>query len=420
LNNKYKNLLIISVLAAIASILFGTFGNFIALGLGIWLINKKEINYFPLLVLICAFLSTAYILYLLMVLLCLSNITYFKIYKLSLLFKYYLLLVLFIFCFSIFKFFTTIDNFGKSINDYSFVLALAPFFYGIILTKSQLKSLNWQNLLNVMFIILLLNAIFKIIKIDFSSTRLVFFIIPLLLLLIIKNINNLKKLKIISFSLITLLVTINGLTFTLIFTALISLIFLNNRLLKSSLSIKILLLYTFFIPCYAVINYEKLDFSDYTDMKISDISNVDDLKGKVGMKLIEDRGVIWRAAWFSIANDLKIWPSIEKQKLIIQGKTNKEQDWDYHSHNLFLESLLSLGFVLGISTYSIFIYINIISFKVLNKVKKNSLESTFIILAIVSNIIGGMSGIFPFSSEFSILSIGILGISIGLNKNPNK
>ena len=300
----------------LAGLLQGTAGNVLTLGLGIYLVSKKDIRYFPLIVLITAFLSTAYILYIQMFLICLSNFRFIKSKKLlSSLVLYSVMVVLFFFFFL--KKYLNVDiSIGLAVTDYSFIIAIAPFFYGIVITKDRSESIDWKKLYNVMIIILLINIIIKALQPESSSTRMIFYIIPFLFVQVLANLTSIKARVITVLSALFLFFILDGLTFTLIITGVLSLILIFKSFISSS-AVIILILLTLFIPYYAIINFDKVDYSKYTYMKMSDINTTEDLQGRIGMKLFEDRAVIWNSSWININTNLKMWPTLKKDILIL-------------------------------------------------------------------------------------------------------
>lgn len=415
MNNNYPLLLLLSILLVIASVFGGVAGKGIALAFGVWLVHQKKVEYFPLILLSTAFLSTAYILYFQMFLLTLTNYKIIKYYKQTTLFKVFVMMMGAFTIFSMIKFNETDNNLGNSLESYSFVLAIAPFFYALILRGNYNIKVFFRRLFYTLVFILLLNIIFKELNPEFTSTRLVFYIFPFLLVMIISHIieKNIPKLI---FLIFLLIISLQGTTFTIILTALMVLLFLY---ISKFLTLKKLLPILFFlIPINAIVNFKSVDYSQYGDLKMMEINNYDDLKNRLGMKLYEDRAPIWFAAWQTIVNNPHLQPPLDPPKFTIEVRGNKETEWDYHSHNLFLESILRLGWIVGSLVSIVFIVINMKAFNYLN-FTKNKFILSFFLTAIMSNLVGSQTGIFPLLLDFAFFSMGLIGLLVVFkNHNP--
>ena len=415
MKNNYTLLLVFSVFLVFVSVFGGVAGKGAAVAFGMWLVHKRKVEYFPLIVLSTAFLSTAYILYLQMFLLTLSNYKIVKPYKQTTLFYLFVMMMGAFIIYSMIKFIVTDNNLGKSLESYSFVLAMAPFFYAFILKGDVDFKLFFKRLFSVLVFILLLNVILKELSPKFTSTRLVFYIVPFLFVLIILNLRE-KNISHLFFSILALVFAGHGVTFTLLFTALLSVLYLYTS--KFLTLKKLLPILFFFIPVTAIINFENIDYSQYSDLKMEEINSYDDFKNRLGMKLYEDRAPIWLAAWQNIVNNPQFQPPLNPPSYLIEGRSNKETEWEYHSHNLFLESILKLGQILGLLVSVVFLVINIKAFNNLNFTENRFIES-FFITAIISNLIASQSGVFPLLLDYAFFSMGLIGLLVVFkNKKP--
>ncbi len=411
MKNSYPLLLTISILCVIASVFLGVAGKGVALVFGLWLVHQRKVDYFPFIVLITAFLSTAYILYLQMFLLSVLNYNTIKSFKQTKLFNLFIgLMGAFIF-YSTNKYLLSANGLGKSLESYSFVLALAPFFYAMILKGSYDAKAMFRRLFYVLIIIIALSTLFKYLSVDFVSTRLVFFIIPFLFVQIFLHISEKKK-DILFVSILVFFATAQLGTFTLLFTALLSLLFVyTSRLIGLKKLTPILL---FLIPIIAIINYDKADYSRFKYLEMSEVSSLDDFNDRLSLKLFQDRAPIWSAAWHAVYTTPEIEPPLEPKKYNIQTDGNNNVEWDYHSHNLFLEAIIRLGWVIGLLVSLVFLVINLSSFDRLDFHQDRILKSLFI-TGIISNVVGSQSGIFPLLLDYTFFSLGLLGILVVLN-----
>ncbi len=421
-NSEHLGYLALSIISAILSIYAGTAGKFASLILGVWFISKKDFNYFPYITIITSFLSTGYIMYLQMFVICLLNLKKIRERGLGGVFFIYMLMVITFLFFSVIKFINTDVNLGKSMTDYIFILTLSPFFYGMVIINPNMEYKNeWEKLYLALLVITLINILGFLTIPFFEYSRLLFFIIPYLFLYILLNIYKPSNLKLLIFTIGVLLMMIiwDGLTFTVIFTALMSVLLFKQK--SKSFFIPILLIvFVFFVPFFAINNSVTLDFTEYEEMEITDIKNWDDLKGRVGMKLIEDRAPIWTAAWIEINKNLTLLPPLEKYKLYIEQKSNiGEREWEFHSHNLFLESLLRLGLILGILVFILFLYYNFLSFKSVNNSNLGFWAKSFVLVAITTNFMGSMTGIFTLLLDYTFLPLSIMGGYLVIKKRHN-
>lgn len=415
LKNNYSLLLVFSVFLVFASVFGGVAGKGVALAFGMWLVHQRKVEYFPLVILSTAFLSTAYILYLQMFLLTLLNYKIIRYYRQTTLFNFFIIMMVAFVIYSLIKFIETDNNLGRSLESYSFVLAMAPFFYALILKGYVERKLFFKRLFYALVFIILLNGVFKELSQEFISSRLVFYIIPFFFVQIILNLKE-KNFTQLVLSILLFVFVGQGVTFTLLFTALLTILFLyTSKFLTLKKMVPILL---FLIPVNAIVNFESVDYSMYRDLKMEEISNYDDMKNRIGMKLYEDRAPIWIAAWQTIVNNPQLQPPQDLPTFTIEGRSNKEVEWEHHSHNLFLESILRLGWILGLLVLIVFLVINIKAFNHLN-FTENKFIGSFFITAIISNLIGSQSGVFPLLLDYAFFSMGLIGLLVVFkNNNP--
>ena len=415
LKNKYSLLLVFSVFLLFASVFGGVAGKGVALAFGMWLVHQRKVEYFPLVILSTAFLSTAYILYLQMFLLTLLNYKIIRSYRQTTLFNFFIIMMVAFVIYSLIKFIETDNNLGRSLESYSFVLAMAPFFYVMILRGNYGFKVFFERLFYVLIFILFLNVIFKELFPEFTSTRLIFYIIPLLFVQIILHLKDRSIFKMF-LSILALGTAFQGATFTLLFTGILILLFLYTSKFSNLKKIAPILL--FLIPISAIVNFKSVDYSKYRDLKMEEINNYDDLKNRIGMKLYEDRAPIWIAAWQTIVNNPQLQPPQDPPTYTIEGRSSKEVEWEHHSHNLYLESILRLGWILGLLVSIVFLVINMKAFNHLN-FTENKFVGSFFITAIFANLIGSQSGVFPLLLDYAFFSMGLLGLLVVYkNNNP--
>jgi len=411
MNRDYQILLFLTIFASLVTSIWGVTGNAIALGLGFWLISTKNIKYIPLLIIITSFLSTSYVLYIYMLFVTIRSYNNLSIKGLGRLFFVFSLMVITVLFFAFVKLQTTDVNIGTSLKDYIFILALSPFFFGAaIFTKKADYDVDWDRIFESLIIIGILNVLIPFINPSFVQSRLVFLIIPFLFTYIFINFFDLSQIKKVLSSGLLLLYYLGsgGTTFTLVFSAFISIVIIRGKF-KSAIIPFLLFLVVFYVPIYAINYSETLDFTEFTDLGMSDIKTLDDFNGRLGMKLIEDRGPIWTSAWDYLKENFSILPPIDKYKLFIKSKMHSETEWEFHSHNLVLESFLNLGLILGFLVLIYFFYINFNSIKGFNDKSLKPIAKLFIIVSVVSNIVGSMSGIFPLLTDYSFLPFFIMG-----------
>lgn len=409
MNRNYLVLLIITIFASLVTAFWGTLGNAIALSLGFWFISTKNIKYIPLLVMITSFLSTSYVIYIYMLLVCLGNYNVLQKKGLGKILIIYTVMVITVLFFAFVKLQTTDVNIGNSLKDYVFTLALSPFFYGALIFNKK-TDFEWDRIFEIIILISILNIIIPLFNSTFVMSRLVFLIIPFLFTYVFINLSDLSQIKkVIGASLLLLYILgSGGSTFTLVFSAIISILIIRGKF-KSAIIPFLLFLIVFYVPIYAINNSEQLDFTAFLDLEMSDIKTFDDFNGRLGMKLIEDRGPIWTSAWDYLKENISILPPLDKYKLFIKSKLNAETEWEFHSHNLVLESFLNLGLILGFFVLIFFFYVNFNSIKGVNNQQLKPIAKMFIIVSVVSNIVGSMSGIFPLLTDYSFLPFVVMG-----------
>ena len=359
---------------------------------------------------ITSFLSTSYVIYIYMLYVCLRNYNVLQKKGLGNVLIVYTMMVITVLFFAFVKLQTTDVNIGNSLKDYVFTLALSPFFYGaLIFNKKTDFDFDWDRIFEIILLIAILN-ILLLFNPTFVMSRLVFLIIPFLFTYIFINFTDLSQIKkVISASLLLLyFLASGGSTFTLVFSAFISILIIRGKF-KSAIIPFLLFLVVFYVPIYAISYSEQLDFTAFIDLEMSDIKTLDDFNGRLGMKLIEDRGPIWTSAWDYLNENVSILPPLDKYKLFIKSKLNTETEWEFHSHNLVLESFLNLGVVIGFLVLIFFFYIHFNSIKGLNKQQLKPIAKLFIIVSVVSNIVGSMSGIFPLLTDYSFLPFVVMG-----------
>lgn len=418
-NKKAYIHLIISVIL-IPFIIYGDdLMKYIILAYTAYLVIKMNAESLPALAIISSYLSSFYLIYFLFIII---SILKFKKIK-SVNFHVYLIILLIflplVLVYSFFQMYVFGKSIGVSFNQFGLYLSMFSFFYGIIISGTLNKNIINTSIYALIILYLLNYA--NIFYVDFSFNRLTFFVIPFFVAYLGYYFYHKKKmlykgfLLICSFGVLATAI-ITNLTFTIYLTSIFSLLIVifyyknKHRVIKNISGVYAFIL-IFVMMIYSLATFREYDFSDYDRNNLTEINLFEDIRIKAQMKLFDDRAPIWSSVWNNIVNNPNLLPPFEIGTIQIVRTGEEDKEFDYHSHNLYLEFLRTNGIVMGFGETIIFVMMILSSRRLL--IVKNVYPLLIILTstAISTMIIGGMTGIYVLISTFAPFVFTILGIS---------
>jgi hypothetical protein len=321
----------------------------------------------------------------------------------------------------IYRYYELSIGFSLSFVPIMFYFGLFPFFYGILIAERISKS-TWTAIYLVLGFALLLDMS----NIFVSTIRIIFFSLPALITILIvprfgggTRIKNSLKI----FGVLVLLfysIVYGSTTFTILGTIGYSILLVLIRKLKFNkvtylLTSKWALAISILAVIIIINNEGKYSFSGIKSQQINPkvdwkISSFADFKQRIASKTFEDRAPIWLGAWKSVMRKENILPPIKKSTFKVSYTSGHIVDINFGAHNIYLEILRNYGLVLGTIICLAYIFILIKTGKILTlrQVNPYLISTTSTIIAI--GIIGGMTGVYPLLSSFSLLMFGLAGI----------
>lgn len=219
-----------------------------------------------------------------------------------------------------------------------------------------------------------------------------------------------------------------GTTFTLIATVCLSVLYLLiakhfSRLL--CLVTPVLLLPLFTIWMFNTMDkwyiYERGHGSSisYSEIKVRDWES---LKYKLFRKTMTDRAPVWYASWQAVQKQFErdpIWVDVMPTfgEFIVDGNMNKESrevTLEIAAHNMLLEMLRLYGLWGGLGIYLVFIILP--SMRIIRDSLRRHIATPYapILACCVAHIvIGGQTGQYPISPQFTFYLFGLMGICAG-------
>lgn len=393
----------------------------------IYLVLKKKAEYLPALMVISTFTANSYFILLAMAVVSVINYSVLREAKVQYLFLFLLLYILYIGYQIISMIYSGGSKIGIIMSQYEYYFSLFAFFYGIIL----MKSFN-TKILNAVFVTLILLSVVDLLKpyIDnLPTVRLVFYSFPLFSVLLIYSVYTndriLSMLQVLLLFLITTSFFLSGLTFTLLLSVLLSIYLAYLYFKRKGIFLFRFTGYPIYIfltisMIYTISTFDKSDYSAYKNMQMSEIISFESLSDRFKMKLFEDRGPIWAGVWMSIVTRPQWMPpeSVESVK-VVNKSGGKDIDFEFHTHNIFLDIIRENGLIFGISFIFVYVRILLLGRKVVFISGINPLFMLLVLNAISCMIIGSFTGVYVLLTTFSIFILTLLGIAYAAYEDPN-
>lgn len=379
-----------------------------------WLVLKKDARYMPALLVHCtsATLVMPFI-YLTFAFLSVKNFFYLK--KMKLTGPLVLLLALFpVFIWLFFSKYSDTTDFVASIMSLNMYLSFFAFFYGVLIVKPFDRGV-------IDAIILTLFLLFILHQFELQSSRLIFFSYPLFIgffsyFYFFRNINP-KQVLLIFISLFSLIILLLDYTFTLFFSSvfsfvLIGLYYSGRRKLIFTMTGMSAYLLVFVIMVLGVLNY----------MQIDNISNITDANTNIAFterikfKLFADRAPFWDGAVKQIGLLNSFFPPVEVPNITATLIDNKDVEVSFGGHNIYLELVRNYGYLAGILLCFLYLFIGIVGRNIFLLKKINPLFMLLVASSVSIHIIGGLTGTYPVTMNFSIANFTILGAAYALTQ----
>ena len=311
-------------------------------------------------------------------------------------------------------------NFGliEALTANSYFFAFFPLFYGFILGQ-KISNLS-IHLIYLPLFLLFISTLLDI-KLDLLDIRaLSFFSVILVsftaIFILISRVRSNFDYFIISSSFLYFIFFFlsSGLKFHLIFSIFITVVLFTFYQIfskKFSFILNVIILSIPVIMFFLVLGNDQGKRGLLADIDYADFINYPTY---MAQKLFDDRGGIWIGATKVIKSEIGMFPPTKR---IIFDYTDTDGvnvfEFDSGVHNIFLEFILRMGWLLGVFLILLTFYLVII---LLNKMARMRHDSHFIFLCsiIIGLIIGGgTTGQYLFLSNFSFILVSLIGISIG-------
>lgn len=389
----------------------------------IWLILKKDAGALPALAVIISFLSNSYVIYFAMMALAILNYNEIRNYRV-----HKLLLVLLIFLpLVIFRSFSNIIVLnlkpGLVLNQFELYFSMFSFFYGVLILKTFNKKV--MKALILTFCILYLSNFLKVINSDFMLLRLTFYIIPFSAGCLSFFLFNKSRKSFVYLSIcMTILwhsVIFTASTFTIYLTSLFTLILsffyykrMNAILLRTTGVLAFIVV--FLLMAYAITGFRENDYSQLRVMSMSDITSIESLTNRIKMKLFDDRAPLWVGTWNEIIHSKDLWPPQKVKEIQTVRRTGKGIEFEFHSHNIYLELMRTNGIIMGAAVSIILIFFSLSGRKVFSVQNIDPLFIVFIATSISTIIIGAFTGIYILLSAYAGFGLTIVGVAFATYK----
>ena len=408
-------------LALIPVILFGpTFTKLLIMLYAAWLIMKKDAGSLPALAIISSYMSNTFIIYFAVIVLSGINFKKLKSFGVHLVFILLLIFLPYILYLTGLKIFVFGLKAGLVLNQFQLYFSMFAFFYGILIMESFNRKVMQVTMLTLVLLYLL--SYVNLINPLFINVRLNFYTIPFFGAFFAYFLSSNVKDKQVAYFLIGTGIILSSViltssTFTIYLTTffafvLASLYFrrrhytLRRATGTSAFIIVILLLF------YAITGFEKNDYSDYLGESMEEVNSIESLTNRIGMKFFDDRAPIWVGVWEDIIYEKNWLPPLEVENIRASARsTIKKIDFEFHSHNLYLELLRTNGIVMGFVLSFIFIYFSLLGRKILSIPNADPLFIVFVTASISTLIIGSFTGIYVLLSTYAIFALTIVGVA---------
>lgn len=329
-------------------------------------------------------------------------------------------------CIVLFYFIESIIFIGNglldSLSSFSYFFGLFPVFYGYQIGCKQ-KSFD----INVIIVPLVISFLFSTVGFPLVSnvhriqSMLYIMMLSIIFLFLFERriIRKLPKYLIIA-SIIYLLVYIlrEGVKFHILLSVLISFSIVYLRLkdlkwLNNLLTGRFIIASSFALVIFGAVFANqfggKVNFKEYTDFVNYPIYMQE--------KLFGDRGVLWMGAWNTLQNEGSLMPPTEKiliNFISIRGAYIEEVE--YGAHNIILELVLRLGWIVGLATSYILISLTLMIGNIARRVRDPNL---LLFVASLFGLVvgGGLTGQYIMKPNFSFLLFISMGLIIGYSKN---
>lgn len=394
----------------------------------VWLIFTKDAGALPAIAIISSYLSNSYVIFFAFILISIINYNTLKKYGVHIIFIVLMLFLPFVAFQSGVKIFTFNMKSGLVLNQFQLYFSMFAFFYGILIKETFSKKVMMAYFITLILLYLLNFA--NLISPDFFMVRLTFYIIPFFgAFLSYYFFGRGKKVHVV-YLLIGILIILTSLiltdsTFTIYLTTffafVISTMYYNKKfkILYRSLGLPAFLV-VFLLISYAITEFEVNDYSSYKDLEMSDINSFESLSNRMKMKFFDDRAPIWVGVWEDIIYDMNWLPPTVVSEIKVATRIDKEIDFDFHAHNVYLELLRTNGIIMGIVLSIIFVIFVLLARKIYLLPGVNSLFIVFISAALSSMIIGAITGIYVLLATFAPFVITIIGLAYAMSQNNLK
>lgn len=391
----------------------------------VWLVMKRDAGSLPALAVISSYMSNAFIIYFAVIVLSGINYKKLKSFGLHIVFIFLLLLLPYVLYQSGLKIFGLNMKAGLALNQFQLYFSLFVFFYGVLIMESFDRKVMQVSLLTL--VLLYIFSTFDLSKFGVSIIRLNFFTIPFfgafLAYYFYSNVKGKKSVHIlIGAGIILSSVILTTTTFTIYLTTLFAFIiarmyfkrkFKSLRIVTGTLAFVVVLILLF----YAITGFEKNDYSDYLGVSMEEVNSIESLTNRIGMKFFDDRAPIWVGVWENILYEKNWWIPMDVKEIQVQvrGKI-KTVEFEFHSHNIYLEFLRTNGIIMGLTLSLIFIYFSLLGRKVFLIPNADPMFIVFVAASISTMILGSFTGIYVLLSNYAVFAMSIVGMAFAFYK----
>lgn len=387
---------------------------------GIWLVLKRDAAALPALIVLVSYMSNSYAIYFAIIGLGLIYIK--QIYKFSVFYLFIILVAVLPYVAYLLQYhiFQKHEVAGLAINQFQLYFSLFAFFYGLLITDTINKKVIVASVFSLL-ICFVINFLYGHVA-GIPYVRNIFYTLPFfgtLVALIIFGFRFFKYKAYLVTGIVVLalgVLTIDA-TFTVILSVLLCAsiavlcVYGRTLLLKFITGIPVFLIFGTLVAL-AVADYDGVDYSEYRDMKMSDVRTTEQFVNRFKMKLYEDRAPIWNGVYESIVKEKDWLIPVDVKEIEIITKSDSVLDFEFHSHNLFLEFVRLNGILFGVLFSLIFVVLVVFSNRVLwGPAKLPPLLLVFIATSLGTTIIGAFTGIYVLLPNFAMLNMTFLGVA---------
>lgn len=406
--------LIIGLLSLIGYANGGIYFKILMIPYTAWLVLKKDAYYMPALLVHCTSSTLVMpVIYLMFAFLSIKNFSYFKSIKLFV--PFLLLIALFpLFSWLFLAKYKATHDFIASIMSLNMYLSFFAFFYGTMIIRT-LDNIVIKAFIFTLFSLLILHLL------DINNSRLIFFAYPLFIG-VLSYAYFYRSTKLIYFiyifiSLLSLIVLLADYTFTLFFSSILALLFVglyysgqNKSLFKMTGLYAYLLVLV--IMVFGVLNYMQIEnVADFADPN-TNLAFTERMK----FKLFADRAPFWDGAVKQIGLLNSFLPPIEVPNITATLIDNRDVEVSFGGHNIYLELVRNYGYLAGILLCFLYLFVGIVGRNIFLLKKINPLFMLLVAASVSIHIIGGLTGTYPVTMNFSIANFTILGAAYALTQ----